>query len=1025
MGIIFSVAKNLFKLGLIFLGTFFLAGIADLILSFAPLSSEAHRFTFLLATACFVVALFVLVYGHSVRGMKWPMLIAFGSVATVLIGYVIIAITLKSTQYSSIIVVNIIIVAIILLYTDTEFFRSLDLKDCQYVAAIEVTEIPLNYIENQDQKEHTSQDDDSPTRVFHNLLTRLTYSDTPVCLRITRFENKTRIFFLTWAPSPEELTTQQNELHQSLSTYLSKFKIQLLPNPPEPPITPIKAAIAHLSGEPHEDPSGKGNTTLGESILSTSPSINTIYQVFATPQRVGILDRWFTRRRYESKEKDSRETITVDKRQKKQKSYTRVDAKALAEAERVERRLKRLRSHRVLAVRVTATCWQPTESNSSNPVPEITDERLKNAVQGHLEILASTMQSADPAKILKVDLLSNWAGRPFIRLFRGRPTGKVTLLTHDETAPYFAIPHCDLGIPVTDKQAFLTPTGTSKASSSSTRPHGTSKPSIEVGQEEIVSIGQLLRNGRLIDQELTILINRLCLHIGLYGNTGSGKTNTGLLLVHQIHQHKIPFLVIVPAKTEWRQLRHLIPDLLIFTAGDEHTAPFRFNFFDVPPGVPLHTHIENITTCFIANWPTEGILTEHISKIFRRTYTNAGWDPLTDKRGSPILLTDLHTAMQQVTDELQYGAELKQDFIGALKARIESLLDNPILAVMFNTTKGLTIPELLNHPIILELRGLPDTQKALLTSLISVGIAEYLEAQHATQTQTKSGLRHLLVLEEAHHLLKRVNNGYGLYAGHAAQQQAIDTIIGLLREARAFELGIVLIDQLPGSLAEAAVKLPGITIIHTLRDQEERTLVGRQANLTDDQLRHVGTMDCGEAIIHTSFTSQAVNVQVNSFQPLLPKNAKQWTNERVAKAMQAFYNAHPNLHTQNLPKLPKPNKTTPPPATPFVSPETHWEPNTAIVRQLIYHTGSPQFQKGYLRRLELAANDDAISAVTFIINLVKKFVKDPEEIRPYCSLLFRHIAQTIHKECHIHLFDKLLFSLHDQLDSKEATPIAP
>jgi hypothetical protein len=354
-----------------------------------------------------------------------------------------------------------------------------------------------------------------------------------------------------------------------------------------------------------------------------------------------------------------------------------------------------------------------------------------------------------------------------------------------------------------------------------------------------VTVGQLLRKGKPIAQQYSIPTSSFCLHTGIYGNTGSGKTNTALHLVHQLHQRDVPFLVIVPAKKEWRRLGDLISDLRIFTAGDEETAPFRYNFFDVPPGVPINTHINNITTCFIANWPAEGILTEHITKIFRRTYVRAGWDPLTNKRGHPILLDDLYAAMGEVAKKLRYGERLNQDFVGALTARFESLLDDSVLSVMLNTEQGLTIPDLLNHHTILELRGLPEGQRALLTSLIMVGVAEYLEAKSTTSGQE---LRHLLVLEEAHHVLKRVAVGYGLQEGHAVQQQAINTLVQLLRESRGLGLGVILIDQLPGSLASAAVSLPGITIIHLLKDALERVLVGSQANLTDVQLMHIGVM---------------------------------------------------------------------------------------------------------------------------------------------------------------------------------------
>ncbi len=481
-----------------------------------------------------------------------------------------------------------------------------------------------------------------------------------------------------------------------------------------------------------------------------------------------------------------------------------------------------------------------------------------------------------------------------------------------------------------------------------------------------VTFGQILERGKTTAQEYSIPINSFCLHTGIYGNPGSGKTNTGLELTHQVYQHGIPFLAIVPAKTEWRMLSAYIPELRIFTAGDDSTSPFRYNFFDVPPGVPIQTHINNITLCFIANWPTEGILTEHITKIFRRTYTNAGWNLLTNERGSPILLNDLYSAMEEVANELRYGARLKQDFVGALTARFESLLDDPVLSVMLNTRHGITIPELLSNPTILELRHLPDTQRALITSLIMVAVTEYLEAQEPSINQE---LRHLLVLEEAHHVLKRVGNGYGINEGHSSQQQAINTIVQLLREARGLGLGVVLIDQLPGSLADAAVKLPGITMIHSLKDARERLLVGGQANLNDAQLLHIGSLKCGEVVIHQAFEGPAVLAQV--FQFRRKHAAEPWTDRRVADMMTPFFIANPHLRSQNLPMI------------------RRWEADPVVLDNLKFLTVSLDFRKAYIECLVQGQE----YADAYVLGLVQELVPNFTEAAHYCNCLVDHLGE--------------------------------
>jgi len=119
-------------------------------------------------------------------------------------------------------------------------------------------------------------------------------------------------------------------------------------------------------------------------------------------------------------------------------------------------------------------------------------------------------------------------------------------------------------------------------------------PVYESDSDDMIPLGYHLRQKQQTKQMHSIHKNEFPTHTLIVGNPGSGKTNTARHLVHELHQKGVPFLVITPTKTEWRQLASKIPELRVFTAGDESTARFRFNFFDVPEGVLIRTHIDNI-----------------------------------------------------------------------------------------------------------------------------------------------------------------------------------------------------------------------------------------------------------------------------------------------------------------------------------------------------------------------------------------------------------------------------------------------
>jgi DNA helicase HerA-like ATPase len=485
-----------------------------------------------------------------------------------------------------------------------------------------------------------------------------------------------------------------------------------------------------------------------------------------------------------------------------------------------------------------------------------------------------------------------------------------------------------------------------------------------------INLGRIVVDGKTSSQWLRIPLSTLCNDVAIYGNPGSGKTNTAFHIVREVYESGVPFLVLSPAKTEWRALAEVVPDLRIFTAGDESVAPFRFSIFDVPPNASIQKHIEALTTCFIAAWPTEGILVEHITRVFRRAYRNAGWNAIENVRGKPILLDDLYRAMEEVVSELAYGSRMNTDFSGALKARFLSLLESDAFAAIVNTEHGIAIEGLIAAPTVIETRSLPESQATLLTGLILVSMTEYLEANSRLSEQE---LTHLLVLEEAHHLLKQVAS-LGLNEGHSAQQKAIDAIVNLLREARGLGLGMLIIDQLPGELAQTATKLPGVTVAHQLKDPRERALAGGQANLNEEQTHHIGHLGQGEAVVHRGLGSYPVLVCIPHILGELLPTMIFVDDVDVAERMRWFYDANPELAKYRLPS------------------GTEWTPDPQILRNLEYIVEDDGFAEKRDRYLDPCSG----LARTLIQRMLTKHhvLSTPTDIDRYTSLFLNYLQDT-------------------------------
>ena len=176
--------------------------------------------------------------------------------------------------------------------------------------------------------------------------------------------------------------------------------------------------------------------------------------------------------------------------------------------------------------------------------------------------------------------------------------------------------------------------------------------------------------------------------------------------------------MIEPAKTEYRGLIHQpgFENLLVFTLGDETTAPFRFNPFELLPGVRLEVHLEALNVAINAAMPQFGVLPTIIEEALEEIYTANGWrlsrhgaedaGSGPDRRLFPTMADFYRAAVQAMTGR-GYRGELNDNIQAAVKGRIGSLLRGS-KGRMFNCRRSLPPDLLFGRPVVLELDSLSD-----------------------------------------------------------------------------------------------------------------------------------------------------------------------------------------------------------------------------------------------------------------------------------------------------------------------------
>ncbi len=348
-------------------------------------------------------------------------------------------------------------------------------------------------------------------------------------------------------------------------------------------------------------------------------------------------------------------------------------------------------------------------------------------------------------------------------------------------------------------------------------------------------------------------VNTLTRHTMVVGTTGSGKTNTVFHLLRQLASCGIPFLVIEPAKTEYRALleSELGSYLRVFTLGKETLSPFRLNPFEILPGISVQTHIDHLKSVFNASFAMPAPMPYVLEQCIHEVYEDKGWDLITseNRRGFHPLahptLSDLYFKIDDVIERLGYEAKITMNIKAALKTRTNSLRIGG-KGLMLDTHVSLPITTLLHAPTILELDSVgDDDEKAFLMGLVLMSIYEYYRATGHSENQS---LKHITVIEEAHRLLKRTPPIADLETANMAGK-AVESFSNILAEIRAYGEGMVVAEQIPSKLTLDIIKNTNLKIVHRTIAEDDRRLMGGAMNLELEQLRWLGSCSVGEAAV--------------------------------------------------------------------------------------------------------------------------------------------------------------------------------
>ena len=382
-----------------------------------------------------------------------------------------------------------------------------------------------------------------------------------------------------------------------------------------------------------------------------------------------------------------------------------------------------------------------------------------------------------------------------------------------------------------------------------------------------IDLGKLVKSGNVCESvQIPLQKDQLDRHVFVAGVTGCGKTTTcqNILL-----GSGWPFMVIEPAKTEYRGLRKdACRDLLVFTLGDDTVAPFRLNPFELVNGESITTRVDMLMASISAAFEMEAAIPQLIERAIYASYYDKGWDvrdntnrfyknPFEDGVFAFPRLSDVLAKTEAVVNEQGFDDRLKKDYIGSIKARLQGLTLGA-KGMMLDCHRSIDFDRLIDRKVVLELESIPNAQqKSLIIGFILTNLVQAIK--HRYEEKGGKKVCHITLIEEAHRLLTKTEPG-----GNSSQRQAAETFADMLAEVRKYGESLIIADQIPSKLTPDVIKNTNTKIIHRLFAQDDKEAVGHTMALEDEQMKFLSSLKVGHAVVFNgAWSTRPVQVKIN------------------------------------------------------------------------------------------------------------------------------------------------------------------
>lgn len=378
-----------------------------------------------------------------------------------------------------------------------------------------------------------------------------------------------------------------------------------------------------------------------------------------------------------------------------------------------------------------------------------------------------------------------------------------------------------------------------------------------------LELGNIFHMNHVEENTVELTKKSLASHIFITGSTGAGKSNTVYQIIEKARKKDVKFLVIEPAKGEYKHIFGSDKDVLVYGTNPSLTPLLKINPFSFPAGIHILEHLDRLVELFNVCWPMYAAMPAVLKSAVEKSYQDCGWDLMRSQNKYGEMLypsfVDVAYNIKEIIDNSEFDTDNKGAYKGSLLTRLESLT-NGINGMIF-TCDEISNEDLFDKNVIVDLSRVGSSEtKSLIMGMLVLKLQEY----RMISNEMNVDFRHLTVLEEAHNLLKRTSTEQSSESANLLGK-SVEMLSNAIAEMRTYGEGFIIADQAPGLMDMSVIRNTNTKIIMRLPDQTDRELVGKAANLNEDQIKELAKLPCGVAAIYQNEWVQPVLCKVDRF----------------------------------------------------------------------------------------------------------------------------------------------------------------